>query len=147
MHAEQEDLEGKNFKLAEAFKEKSKAHQRSQNLYQQLKGKVMASQVAYAAGDEAAHTLQSARGDRFIDRLPGTRMGTANYSQMNMSQQTGGGRTHNRDFSRSSGSSGRQPQSGINLGPPFDPQSQRRGLGGRNNTGREVPLFKPRVTH
>ncbi|KAI4946101.1 hypothetical protein J4E91_007544 [Alternaria rosae] len=129
MQAEQESLENKNFELAKAFKEKTKAHAHSQALYQQLKGKVMASQVAHAAGDEAAFTLQTARGDRFIDRFPGTRTGTANYSQVNMSQQAGGGRPHNRDFSRSSGSSGRQQQGGVHLGPPFDPQLQRRGLG------------------
>jgi hypothetical protein len=148
MQAEQESLESKNFELARAYKEKTKAHQHSQNLYQALKGQVMASQVAHAAGDEAAHTLRTARGDRFIDCLPGTRTGTANYSQMNMSHQTGGGRMHNRDFSRSSGCSGRQQQGGIHLGPPFNPQSQRRSLGGRNNTGCESLLSKAmRASH
>ena len=84
MQAEQEILEGKNYELAKAYKQKTKAQAQTQALYQQLKGNVMATQVAHAAGDEAAYTIQTARGDRFIDRLPGTRTGTANYSQMNM---------------------------------------------------------------
>jgi hypothetical protein len=142
MQAEQESLETKNHELAKAYKEKTKAHQHSQSLYQALKGQVMASHVAYAAGDEAAYTLQTARGDRFIDRLPGTRTSTNNYSQMNMSQQTGSGRIHNRDASRSSEDSGRQQQGGIHIGPPFNPQLQRRGLGGRNITDRESLLSK-----
>ncbi|KAI4912441.1 hypothetical protein J4E90_005845 [Alternaria incomplexa] len=147
MQAEQEDLEDKNHQLQKAFKEKTKAHAQTQAHYQQLKSKVMATEVAHAAGDEAAYTIQTARGDRFIDRLPGTRTGTANYSQMNMSQQAGGGKPHNRDFSRSSGSSGRQQQGGVHLGPPFDPQLQRRGLGVRNNTGHTAPVGTPSQAH
>ncbi|KAI4611037.1 uncharacterized protein J4E87_010640 [Alternaria ethzedia] len=70
MQAEQEILEGKNYELAKAYKQKTKAQAQTQLLYQQLKGNVMATQVAHAAGDEAAYTIQTARGDRFIDRLP-----------------------------------------------------------------------------
>ena len=147
MQAEQEALETKNFELAKAYKEKTIAHQRVQNHYQALKGQVNLTHVARAAGNEAAHTLQNARGDRFIDRLPGTRTGTANYSQTNMSHQAGGGRMHNRDFSRSSENSGRLQQSGIHIGPPFNPSLQRRVLGGRNNIGRELtPLELHRKT-
>ena len=142
MQAEQEALETKNFELAKAYKEKTIAHQRVQNHYQALKGQVNLTHVARAAGNEAAHTLQNARGDRFIDRLPGTRTGTANYSQINMSHQAGGGRMHNRDFSRSSENSGRLQQSGIHIGPPFNPSLQRRVLGGRNNIGRELTLLE-----
>lgn len=147
MQAEQEALETKNFELAKAYKEKTIAHQRVQNHYQALKGQVNLTHVARAAGNEAAHTLQNARGDRFIDRLPGTRTGTANYSQMNMSHQAGGGRMHNRDFSRSSENSGRLQQSGIHIGAPLNPSLQRRVLGGRNNIGRELtPLELHRKT-
>ncbi|CAN9162433.1 unnamed protein product [Alternaria sp. RS040] len=147
MQAEQEALETKNFELAKAYKEKTIAHQRVQNHYQALKGQVNLTHVARAAGDEAAHTLQNARGDRFIDRLPGTRTGTTKYSQMNMSHQAGGGGMHNRDFSRSSENSGRFQQSGIHIGPPFNPSLQRRVLGGRNNIGRELtPLELHRKT-
>jgi hypothetical protein len=146
MQAEQASLEAKNHELVEAYKEKTKSQQQTQKLYQSLKAQVMASHVAHAAGDEAEFTLQTARGDRFIDRLPGTRTGTANYSQVGMSQQVGGGRPHNRENSRSSGGSGRQQQqqqgSGIHLGPPFsNSQLQRRGLGGRVHTGRKSCFF------
>jgi hypothetical protein len=144
MQAEQASIEAKNHELVEAFKEKTKSQQQTQKLYQSLKAQVMASHVAHAAGDEAKFTLQTARGDRFIDRLPGTRTGTANYSQMGLSQQMGGGRAHNRENSRSSGSSGRQQQQqggGIHLGPPFNNSHlQGRGLGGRVHTGRKSIL-------
>jgi hypothetical protein len=145
MQAEQTSLEAKNHELVEAFKEKTKSQQQTQKLYQSLKAQVMASHVAHAAGDEAEFTLQTARGDRFIDRLPGTRTGTANYNHMGASQQMGGGRPHHRENSRSSGSSGRQQQQqqggGIHLGPPFtNSHLQGRGLGGRVHTGRKSIL-------
>lgn len=137
MQQEQAALEAKNHELVGCFKEKSKSQQHIQKLYQALKAQVMASQVATAAGDEAEMTLQTGRGDRFIDRLPGTRTGTANYSQMSVNQQMGGGRPHGRADSRSSGNSGEQQRGGIGLGPPYASHLQGRGLGGRMGTGRE----------
>jgi len=141
MHQEQVSLETKNHELVDAFKDKGKSLQHITKLYQALKAQVMASHVATAAGDEAEMTLQTARGDRFIDRLPGTRTGTANYSQMGRNQQMGGGRPHGRADSRSSGSSGQQQQQrgGISLGPAYASHLQGRGLGGRMGTGRELP--------
>jgi hypothetical protein len=137
MQQEHEVLEKKNHELVDCFREKAKSQQHVTKLYQALKAQVMASHVATAAGDEAEMTLQTARGDRFIDRLPGTRSGTANYSQM------GGGRPHGRADSRSSGSSEQQRQQqqqqhrgGVGLGPAFHLQS--RGLGVRTGTGREL---------
>ncbi|KAF1837571.1 hypothetical protein BDW02DRAFT_586535 [Decorospora gaudefroyi] len=154
MQAEQASLETKNHELADAFKEKTKSQQQTQKLYQSLKAQVMASHVAHAAGDEAEYTLQTGRGDRYIDRLPGTRMGSANYSQMGMSQQSGGGRLHNRDVSRSSGSSGRQQQQQqqqqqgrVHLGPPFNSQLQGRGLRNRVHTGQSAPVGTPSDAH
>ncbi|KAL1791855.1 hypothetical protein ACET3X_009606 [Alternaria dauci] len=147
MQAEQEALEIKNIELAEAYTQKTKAHQQLQARYQALKGQVNLTHVAQAAGDEAAYTLRAARGDRFIDRLPGTRTGTANYNQINMSQQAGVGRMHNRDVSRSSENSGRHQQGGIHIGPPFNPQLQRRGLGGRNSTGHSAAVGTPAQAH
>ena len=141
MQAEQASLEDKNHELGEAYKEKAKAQQQTLKLYQGLKAQVMASQVAQAAGDEAHYTLQTARRDRFIDRLPGTRTGTANYSQMAMSQQMDSGKLHGRDISRSSGSSGRERQSAVQQGPSFHAHLQGRGLGGRVHTSRKsTPL-------
>ncbi|KAE8851708.1 hypothetical protein HRS9122_01995 [Pyrenophora teres f. teres] len=143
MQAEQVSLEDKNHELSGAYKEKAKAQQQTLKLYQGLKAQVMASHVAHAAGDEAEYTLQTAQRDRFIDRFPGTRTGTANYGQMAMPQQTGGGRPHERDTSRSSGRSGLQRQGGVQHGPPFHAHLQGRGLGGRVHTGQSAPLGTP----
>jgi hypothetical protein len=146
LQAEYGSLEAKNHELGDAFKEKSKSQQHIQKLYQSLKAQVMASHVATAAGDEAEMTLQSARRDRFIDQLPGTRTGTANYSQMGPSQHIGGGRLHGRADSRSSGSSGQQQRGGVGIGPAYASHLQGRGLGGRMGTGREsFPWFLPQV--
>lgn len=139
MQAEQTSLETRNEDLARAFKDKCKAQQQVQKLYQSLKAQVMASHVANAAGDEAELALHTARGDRFIDRLPGTRTGSASFAQMGMSQQPGGGRLHNRADSRSSGSGGQQ-QSGVALGPNYSSHLQGRGLAGRMGTGRKFAL-------
>ncbi|KAF1941786.1 hypothetical protein EJ02DRAFT_346880 [Clathrospora elynae] len=150
MQAEQASLEGKNHELADAYMQKTKAHQQTQKLYQSLKAQVMASHIANAAGDEADYTLQTARGDRFVDRFPGTRTGTANYGQVGAGQQGGGGsgRLHNREHSHSSGSSGRQQQQGgVHLGPPFRPYSQGRGLRSRVHTGQSAPVGTPSQAH
>ena len=136
MQAELAELQSKNHGFAEAFKEKTRAHQRTQQLYQAQKAQLMASQVAHAAGDEAEFTLHSARGDRFIDRFPGARSGTAYFSQTGTTQLAGD-RLHKRIVSRSSGSSGRQQPGGIHAGPPFDSQLQGRGLGSRVHVDRK----------
>lgn len=138
MQQEHVALEETNHEFAKIFKEKSKSLQHTTKLYQALKAHVMASHVANAAGDEAEMTLNTARGDRFIDRLPGTRSGSANYNQMGMNQQMGNGRLHGRAESRSSGSSRQQPRGGINIGPSFAPHMQGRSLNGRMGTGREL---------
>ncbi|RMZ69207.1 RXT2 [Pyrenophora seminiperda CCB06] len=147
MQAEQESLQDKNHELAEAYKEKAKAQQQTLKLYQGLKAQVMASHVAHAAGDEAAYTLQTARRDRFIDRLPGTRTGSSNYNQMAMPQQPGSNRLHERDMSRSSGSSGRQRQGGgVQQAPPFHPHLQGRGLTSRVHTSRKFHIILSHFT-
>ncbi|KAF2833227.1 hypothetical protein CC86DRAFT_279026 [Ophiobolus disseminans] len=147
MQSEHNSLEAKNLELLNCFKEKSKSQQHIMKLYQALKAQVMASHVATAAGDEAEMTLQTARGDRFIDRLPGTRIGTASYSQMELNQQMGGGRSHVRDESRSSGSSGHQQRGGVGLGPSYASHLQGRGLGGRMGTGQSAPVETPSNAH
>ena len=137
MRAEQASLEAKNHELIDAFREKTKSQQQTQKLYQALKAQVMASHVANAAGDEAEFTLQTARGDRYINRLPGTRTGTANFNQMGVGQQAGAARRRNRDNSRSSGSS--NVQGGNGLGPAYTLQG--RGLGDSVHTGREYSFI------
>ena len=99
---EREELEGKNNELSSAYLEKAKALARQKKMYDTLKGQVMASQVAVAAGDEAEHTLQTVRGNRSLDRMPGVRSGTGVYSHPGVMQHPGGGRVHNRQGSGSS---------------------------------------------
>ena len=53
--AEKKNLEQKNAELAEAFREKSRAQQRLQSLYQKLKGRVN----AVAVEDAATHDVES----------------------------------------------------------------------------------------
>lgn len=140
--AECEALEAKNNELSNAFMDKARALARQKKMYDSLKGQVMASQVAVAAGDEAEMTLQTARGRRFIDRMPGARTGTGAYGHPGGAvQQPGGSRLHNRQGSGSSVSSGQQ-RGGIGIGPApnYAQQLQGRGLGGRVHTGRRFML-------
>ncbi|KAF2272097.1 uncharacterized protein EI97DRAFT_407010 [Westerdykella ornata] len=143
MQAEQATLEAKNHELIEAFREKSRAQQQLQKLYQTLKAQVMASHVATAAVDEADHTLQSARPDRFVERLPGARSGIGNFSQPNVDNRQGGHqRYHNRNGSGSSGG-GRVPGVGIGPGGGNNSQAQGFGLGGRTFTGQSAATGTP----
>lgn len=146
MHAEQASLETKNGDLLKAFREKTKAHQQTQRQYQSLKAQIMASQVANAAGDEVEYGLQTGRDDCFVDRLSGTRTGTANLSQLSGRPQVGIKRPHNRNNSRSSGSSGQQ-QGGIGIGPPYASHLQGRNVGSRVHTGREFSIYTPSPSH
>jgi hypothetical protein len=122
--------------------EKAKAFVRQKKMYDALKGQVMASQVAVAAGDEAELTLQTGQGNRFIDRMPGVRSGTGVYSHTGMVQQPGGGRVHNRQGSGSSGSNGQQ-RGGIGIGPAstYASHLQGRDLAGRVHTGRKSTVY------
>ncbi|KAF1968619.1 hypothetical protein BU23DRAFT_479677 [Bimuria novae-zelandiae CBS 107.79] len=143
MQEEQASLEQKNQELQDAYRDKSKAQAHAQKMYLSLKAQLMATHVANAAGEDVDHTLNTIRqGDRFVDRIPGTRSGTSNINQVGTSQQHGGGRLHNRAGSGSSCSSGQQRGGG---GITFNPQLQARMFGGRTNTGRT--LSSAEVSH
>jgi hypothetical protein len=91
----------------------------------------MASHVASAAGEEVDHALQTVRGDRFVDKIPGTRTGTSNINQPGGGpRQTGRQRYTNRAGSGSSGSG--EQGGGIGLG-----LSHGYGVVGRGYTGRK----------
>jgi hypothetical protein len=137
MQTEQASLEQKNHELVDAFREKSRAQQQMQKLYQSLKAQVMASHVANAAGDEADLTLHTARADRFVDRIPGARTGTGNFSQPGMGNQQarGGNGQHNRNGSGSSGGGEQLCARGNGLPAPWNSQSQGHALGGRMHSG------------
>ncbi|KAF2739975.1 hypothetical protein EJ04DRAFT_483472 [Polyplosphaeria fusca] len=140
MHGEQMSLENKNEELVNAFREKSKTHNQVQQLYQRLKAQLMSNQVTDAAGEQADFALQNARADRYVDRIPGTRTGTANVSHVRGHTQRGGVRQHHKDGSGSSGSG--QPRGAIQIGPAWNSQSQGSGLGARLFAGRMLFLRK-----
>ncbi|KAL6703246.1 hypothetical protein ACN47E_010034 [Coniothyrium glycines] len=132
MQAEQAVLEEKNHSLASINREKAKAQARTQQLYQTLKARVMASQVADAAGNEVQQGLPVSRRDHHINRLPGTRIGSAaNYIPSAADQQTNVGKSHYRDTSRSS--SNGQQHGGISIGPPFPAHLRARMHTGQTN--------------
>lgn len=122
---------------------KARAHARDKKMYDNLKGQVMASQVAVAAGDEAEMTFQTAQGHRFLDRMPGARVGTgANSHPGGAFQQLRGHMPHNRHLSGGSGSSSQQ-RGATDLGPPPNYAQHLRGreFSGRIHTDRKsMPL-------
>lgn len=142
MREEQESLEQKNQELLGAFRDKCKAQQQIQKLYQSLKAQVMASQVVNAAGDEADFALNSVRVDRFVDRIPGARSGNATLGQLAANQQSEA-RQHIRAGSGSSGN-GTQQRSGLANGPPWHSHLQTRGYGSAMHTGTAMSAGTPR---
>ncbi|KAJ4355080.1 hypothetical protein N0V95_003243 [Ascochyta clinopodiicola] len=86
---DQDALETKNNHLSDAYREKARDIARVKQMYNALKQQVMASHVAVAAGDQAELTIQSAHGNRSVDRMPGVRIGTGAHSQPGAAQQFG----------------------------------------------------------
>ncbi|KAJ8116238.1 hypothetical protein OPT61_g2299 [Boeremia exigua] len=147
--ADQENLVSKNNELSAAYANKAREHVRQKKLYDSLKGQVMASHVAVAAGDQAELTLQTARGKRFIDRMPGARTGTGAYSHLSGAiQESGGNRVHNRRGSGSSGSSA-LPRGGAGMVPAPTYASYLQGHGSveRTQTGQNAPVGTPQQSH
>ena len=133
MHDDQASLEQKNQELVDAYRDKSRAQAQAQKLYQSLKAQVMATQVAHAAGEDVDTALDTIRqGDRFIDKFPGVRSGTANVRQVGAKHQCGGVYSHNPGRSGSSEGGGIQSGSGLRHNPPL----QARMLGGRTSAPR-----------
>lgn len=88
----------------------------------------MATQVANDAQEGVNYALEATRpGDRFIDKLPGTRSGTANVGQPDANRPRSAGRSHNYIDGRSSGSSGER---GADGGVRFNSQIQTHVFGG-----------------
>lgn len=131
MQAEQAALEHKNIELAEAFREKAQRQQQLQKLYQNLKAQLMSSRVVNAAGDKADMTIHNtARGDRYVNRIPGMRTGATNLGQYGAGVDGLGGdrmtgatqRPHNRQGSGSSGE--RDTGNAFGLGQTWNNQGQ-----------------------
>ncbi|KAH6615299.1 RXT2-like protein [Boeremia exigua] len=146
---EEDKLLAQNTDLSNGYRDKARALQRQKKQYDSLKGQVMASHVASAAGDQAELTLQTARGKRFIDRMPGARSGSGAYSQLNGAvQMPSGSRPHDRQGSGSSGSSGLQRGgAGVGPAPTYASHLQGRGLGGRAHPGQSASISTPRQSH
>lgn len=138
MQVEMGAMEEKNHELVNAFREKSKAQHHLQQLYQKLKNQCMVPQVANAASNEADFAIQTAHGDRFVDKIPGTRAGTTNFTHINGGNRQGRqSMQHNREGSGSSGSSGHRLTGNYGPSPSWNNQSQSHDIGGRSYTGRE----------
>jgi len=90
MHVEQKNLEQKNRDLADKFKEKAKAQQTLQKLYQSLKAQQLAAGMEVAAEYDAENVLQTA--------------GRASY---NGNSRYSGQQVHSRAGSNDSGSRSR----------------------------------------
>jgi E3 ubiquitin-protein ligase CCNP1IP1 len=70
MKVDHDSLRRKNEELALAFREKSRKHLQTQELYDKLKRRAMLGQVQEAALDAVDHTIQaSVAGNRFTDRV------------------------------------------------------------------------------
>ncbi|KAI9787420.1 MAG: hypothetical protein M1835_002687 [Candelina submexicana] len=69
LQLEQTDLQKKNHELVEAFREKSRKHIQTQELYDKLKRRTLLSQVQNAASDTVDQAIHSSSGNRFSDRL------------------------------------------------------------------------------
>ena len=106
-------------------------------MYQSLKAQVMASAVADAAGVEADFAFQSVRADRLMNKLPGTRIGTTNFSQFGLPRESRGRRRHKRTESGSSRDNG-QRDAETNTGLAWNSNIQNRGLVDRRFTGRKL---------
>jgi hypothetical protein len=122
MHEEQTSLENKNHDLSAAFTERCKAHSKVQKMYQTLKAELMANQAADAAAQEADFAVNTARADRYIDRIPGTRMGTGDLGHLPSQAARDAGRQHNRNGSGNLG--GVQPPRDVRIGGAWNTQSQ-----------------------
>jgi E3 ubiquitin-protein ligase CCNP1IP1 len=72
MLVDQDNLRRKNEELAQAFRDKSRKHSQTQELYDKLKRRVMLGQVQNAASDAVDHTIHaSAVSNRFMDPTNG----------------------------------------------------------------------------
>ena len=70
MQVDQDSLRRKNEELLQAFREKSRKHLQTQELYDKLKRRAMLGQVQNAASDAVDHTIQaSVTANRYVDRL------------------------------------------------------------------------------
>jgi E3 ubiquitin-protein ligase CCNP1IP1 len=70
MQVDQDTLRRKNDELVQAFREKSRKHLQTQELYDKLKRRAMLGQVQNAALDAVDHTIQaSITANRYVDRL------------------------------------------------------------------------------
>ncbi|KAJ9628057.1 hypothetical protein H2203_003279 [Taxawa tesnikishii (nom. ined.)] len=71
LHLEKKNLEQKNHELAGAFKEKSRAQQRLQTLYQRVKSQMNAAQMEDAAANDVENVIHSVTTPHFINDVQG----------------------------------------------------------------------------
>lgn len=144
LHVEHDDLARKNHELVEAFREKSRKHIQTQELYDRLKRKALMTDVQTAASESVDHVLQSASGQRYTDRGGDARTNQPYQAASQAQRQrqypqflvdhNGIERLqhHQRDGSHGSGGGG-------NMGPP--PPRFSAGYGGLGSTLREARIY------
>ena len=77
MLVDQDNLRRKNEELVQAFRDKSRKHSQTQELYDKLKRRVMLGQVQNAASDAVDNTIHaSAVSNRFVDATTGIDKGS-----------------------------------------------------------------------
>ncbi|KAL1303522.1 hypothetical protein AAFC00_006897 [Neodothiora populina] len=69
LHIDKKNLQRKNQELANAFREKSRAQERLQGLYQKLKSQQSAHLIQHAAADDVDTVIHSINGADFVDDL------------------------------------------------------------------------------
>lgn len=146
LHIEHDDLARKNHELVEAFREKSRKHIQTQELYDRLKRKALMTDVQTAASESVHHVLQSASGQRYTDRGGDARINQPYQATSQAQRQrqypqflvdhNGIERLqhHQRDGSHGSGGGG-------NMGPP--PARFSAGYGGLGSTLRKAKTLPP----
>ncbi|KAI9836352.1 MAG: hypothetical protein M1819_001381 [Sarea resinae] len=78
--SERDELQRKNHEIVEAFREKSRKHLQTQQLYDKLKRRTLLSQVQSAASLSVDQTVQSTAGRRLADR-DGINEGDSRYHE------------------------------------------------------------------
>lgn len=94
MHVDQEKLCRKHEDLQEAFRDKSRKHLQTQELYDKLKRRALLGQVQNAASSAVDHTIQeSAISSRFVDQIGHTSQlpPPPHFNETRMQNPSGGG--------------------------------------------------------
>jgi E3 ubiquitin-protein ligase CCNP1IP1 len=121
MHVDQDNLRRKNEELAQAFRDKSRKHSQTQELYDKLKRRVMLGQVQNAASDAVDHTIHASTvSNRFMEPMTGFGQGPRRSP---LFAETQGNRMQQPGFSSEGGNL-------LSMPPPVARNPRNEGWGG-----------------